>query len=117
MSLKIKNFLLTGPFGIDETTVRANQDPAVFAIVSKGGEPWNPTFKVLDVGETGDAGTVFANHPNRSAWAEGADGKLGIYFLTFSRKDGHAAASRLAVVEQIREALKATGGVIPLQGV
>jgi len=117
MSLKIKNFLLTGPFGIDDAVVRPNQDPAVYAVVSKGGEPWNPTFRVLEVDDTGESGVMFAKHPNRATWTQDADGKLGIYFLNFSRKEGHTASDRLAAVAQIRDALKATGGIIPLQGV
>ena len=116
MSLKIRNYLLTGPFDIDDTIVRPNQDPSVYAIVSKGGEPWNPTFKVLEVGDTGETGTKFPEHPNRLAWTQAADGKMGLYLLAFPRRDGHTAADRMAAAEAIRDVLKATGGVISIQG-
>ncbi len=115
MSLKIKNHLFTGPFDIESASVRANQDPAVYAVVAKGGEPWNPVFKVLETGDTGEAGLKFTEHPHKASWTETAAGKPGVYLLHFSRKEV-SASERAAVLDTIRAALDTTGGVIPMGG-
>src|SRR5438445_142247 len=65
MSLKLAGLLFTGPFGIDGTEVRANQVPVVYAVIAKGGPPWAPAFRVIDVGAGPDQGVRFDNHPRR----------------------------------------------------
>jgi hypothetical protein len=113
MGLKIANHLFYGPFPLDTVTVRANQAPVVFAVVCKGGEPWLPTFRLVDIGASPDDGFVLAQHPRRPEW-EAADGELQVYLLDIPRKQGDAHyRSRLA--EEIRTAL-APSGDIPLSG-
>ena len=116
MSLKIKNYLLTGPFAVEEASVRANQMPVVYVIVSKSGDAWNPTFKALEVGDTGVGGMKFADHPNRRLWEKDASGKVGVYLLAFERKEDGELAGRTAAVVAIREALVKTNGFIPISG-
>ena len=61
MSLTIAGRLFTGPFDLDNTVVRPNHHPAVFAIVAKHGEQFSDEQKVdlkkqlLDIEEAGAA--------------------------------------------------------------
>ena len=52
-------------FPIDTTEVRSNQAPVVYAIIAKGGEAWAPTFRVVDIGFSEDAGVRFAELADR----------------------------------------------------
>ena len=87
MSLKLSGQLFTGPFDIDTTVVRPNQQPVVFAVIAKGGPSWAPTFRVIDIGASPDSGIQFHQHPMRSRWAQSADEQLGIYLLNLSRAE------------------------------
>jgi hypothetical protein len=113
MGLKIANHLFYGPFAIDAVAVRANQAPVVFAIVSKGGEPWLPTFRLVDIGGSPDEGVALAQHPQRRAW-EAAEGELQVYLLDVPRKQGDAQRRR-SLADEIRATL-GPGGEIPLSG-
>jgi hypothetical protein len=114
MGLKIADHLFYGPFPVDTVTVRANQTPVVFAIVAKGGEPWLPTFRLVDIDHSPDEGVVVAQHPRRAEW-DLADGELQVYLLDVPRKQGDARRRRL-LAEEIRTALAPSGGDIPLSG-
>jgi hypothetical protein len=114
MSLKIADHLFYGPFPVDSVTVRANQAPVVFAIVCKGGEPWLPTFRLVDIDHSGDDGVVVAQHPRRRDWDAANDGELQAYLLDVPRKQGDAQHRRM-LAEAIRAAL-APSGEIPLSG-
>jgi len=103
MSLTIGGRLFTGPFELHSAAVRANHQPAVFAIVAKQGEPWNPRFVLIDVGETGDTGMSFSDHPLRTHWERAAGaGPPSVYFHSMPRV-GNAAAERQALVAQLRQ--------------
>jgi hypothetical protein len=115
MGLKIANHLFYGPFPVDTVTVRANQAPVVFAIVSRGGEPWLPTFRLIDIGASGDDGIVLAQHPRRAAWTADPNGELQAYLLDVPRKQVDAEHRR-RLAEEIRAALAPAGGDIPLSG-
>jgi hypothetical protein len=116
MSLKIKDFLLSGPFEIERASVRANQDPVVYVVVEKHGQPWDPKFRCRAIGETGEQGLKFADHPDRAAWTAGASGPVGLYFMTCPRGEGFTAGKRAAVVAEIETAMRASNNDIPIHG-
>ena len=116
MSLKIRSHLLTGPFAIDQTVVRSNQDPAVVVIVEKAGHPWDPVFNFVAAGDSGASGIRLADHPDRAAWETGRAGKVGAYLISFSRKDPSQAQARAQALADIAAAMKESGGKIPIQG-
>src|SRR5262245_2315140 len=113
MGLKIADHLFYGPFAVDAVTVRANQAPVVFAIVSKGGEPWLPTFRLVDIGASPDDGIALAQHPQRHAW-NAAEGETQVYLLDVPRKQADARRRR-SLADEIRAALGPSGN-IPLSG-
>jgi hypothetical protein len=102
MSLKISGRLFTGPNDPATAVVRSNHAPAVFAVVDKAGQAWDPQFRLLDLGDTGGAPVVFAEHPDLARWTAAAEGKLSIYFHVPDPDDGDQAAQRAALVETIR---------------
>ena len=91
MSLKLADYLFTGPFAIDTTEVRANQPPVVYAIVAKGGPAWAPHFRVVDIGASSDQGLRFADHPRRGTWVVAANETIGVYLLNLPRSKFTAA--------------------------
>ena len=115
MALKILDHLFTGPFALEETRLRKNHDPVVYAIVCKAGEPWNPTFRLLDVGESGDQDLDFARHARRDDWERQSDGEVSVYFLTFPRREGHSEADRQGIATAIGEALDPPNGMISIE--
>jgi hypothetical protein len=101
MSLKLAEYLFTGPFPVDTTEVRANQPPVVYAIVAKGGQAWAPVFRIVDVGASPDAGLRFADHPRRADWAAGANETIGVY-LFYAPRSKFAGADRERIAAQLR---------------
>jgi hypothetical protein len=91
MSLKICNYLFTGPFPVEKTNRRANQAETVFAIVIKAGSAWDPSFSLLDLGRTGAAGTVFAQHPRAADWVDSAGAAANVYLLDVATKSQMAS--------------------------
>ena len=63
MALKLGSYLFTGPFPLEATKVRSNQQPVVYAIIVKQGEPWAPSFRVLYVGFSEDYWNRFFESP------------------------------------------------------
>jgi hypothetical protein len=102
MSLKILGRLFTGPNDPQRAAVRVNHAPAVFAIIDKGGQSWDPQFRMIDLGDTGGAAVVFAEHPDLARWQAAAQGQLSIYFYVPDPDDGDPAAQRRALIEEIR---------------
>jgi hypothetical protein len=116
MSLKIGGHLFTGPFELDSTKVPANRIPAVFAIICRAGEPWNPTFRVIDIGASAPAGTYFADHLDRPRWERDNDGKLGVYLLELGRSDGYDQAARERLAAALRERFPPPSAMVPIHG-
>lgn len=116
MSLKILSYLFTGPFELESAKVRSNQDPVVFAIVCRGGQPWNPEFSLIDVDTSAPEGITFEDHPKLEEWRSNCGGSTGVYFLPFSRIEVKNNDPRPAVVKEIRDALRPPGGSIPIHG-
>lgn len=114
MSLKICDHLFYGPFKIDATIVKPNHVPVVFAIVAREGKPWDPRFRLLDVGFSPAGGLVFADHPQRSTWEQQATGTVGIYLLDVP---GQNEAHRHDIAEMIRKTLNPPNGVIQIHAV
>jgi hypothetical protein len=101
MALKLAGHLFTGPFPIDSTEVRSNQTPVVYAIMAKGGEPWAPTFRVLDIGFSEDSGLRFADLPNRAAWAAEGCAQTSVY-LFYAPRSEYSYEQRRAMAESLR---------------
>ena len=116
MSLKIGQHLFTGPFEIEKAVVRKNKAASVFAIVSRGGDPWDPRFIALAFGETGDDGVVFNEHPDCLKWEAENDGELGVYFLPEDELETTGAKSRLTVVKELINKFPVPGSQIPIGG-
>jgi len=101
MALKLSGHLFTGPFPIDTTEVRSNQAPVVYAIIAKGGEPWAPSFRVIDIGFSEDRGVRFADLPNRAAWIAEGGAQVAVY-LFYAPKSEYSLEERRAMAEQLQ---------------
>jgi hypothetical protein len=102
MSLKLAGLLFTGPFGIDGTEVRANQVPVVYAVIAKGGAPWAPAFRVIDVGAGPDQGVRFDDHPRRGEWKGQPGESVGIY-LFYAPRSEFTAGDRERIAQDLRQ--------------
>jgi hypothetical protein len=111
MALKLAGHLFTGPFPIDTTIVRANQQPVVFAVIAKGGPGWAPTFRVIDVGSSEDAGIDFPNHPARSQWNISSGDVPSVYLLYLPRSQ-YSNADRCQIADEIRRKYDPPKGMI-----
>lgn len=116
MGLTIGNHLFYGPFQVEKVVIRKNHHPAVFAVVSRAGEPWNPTFRLLDVGYSGPAGMIAAEHPLLSEWLEANDGALQIYLYDLDPKGGQAAERAAVVIDELIGRYQPPRGVISIGG-
>ena len=111
MSLKLADYLFTGPFAIDTTEVRANQPPVVYAIIAKGGPAWAPIFRVVDIGAGPDQGLRFADHPRRGAWTAEAGETVRIYLFYLPRSK-FRTADRERIAAQLRSQYDPPRGVV-----
>jgi hypothetical protein len=116
MGLKISGRLFYGPSPIDKVVIKKNHAPAVFAIVSRTGDPWNPLFRLIDVGFSGTEGIVLADHPRRSQWEAENDGVLQVYLLDLKRHEGDPTARAQAIIEEYRQRYEPPNGFISLAG-
>jgi hypothetical protein len=114
MGLKISGRLFYGPSPVDQVVVKRNHSPAVFAIVSRSGESWNPTFRLLDVGYSGTEGMVLSENPNVKQWELDNDGELQVYLIDLKRKDGDPAERAQAIIDEYRERYHPPKGFISL---
>jgi hypothetical protein len=103
MALKLSGHLFTGPFPIETTEIRSNQAPVVYAIIAKGGEPWAPTFRVIDIGFSEDAGVRFSDLPERARWREQGGGQLGVY-LFYAPRSEYSLEQRRSMAQRLRQA-------------
>jgi hypothetical protein len=101
MALKLRGHLFTGPFPIDTTEVRSNQAPVVYAIIAKGGDPWAPTFRIIDIGFSEDDGLRFADLPSRESWSAAGDGQLSVY-LFYAPRSEYSLEQRRTMAEELR---------------
>lgn len=115
MSLKIADHLFYGPYPLDKVKLRANQTPAVIAIVCKSGEPWLPTFHLVDVMASPDEGIVVAEHPRRPQWQAAREGELQVYLLDVPKSEGDLDHRR-RVADRVRATLEPMRGEISLAG-
>src|SRR5712691_4124901 len=111
MSLKLAGRLFTGPLPCDSTEIRANQTPVVYAIIAKGGKPWEPVFRVVDVGASPDEGIRFASHPDRSDWLLQSGETLGVYLLNVPRS-AYTVADRVRLALEFRRQHDTPRGMI-----
>jgi hypothetical protein len=101
MALKLAGHLFTGPFPVASTEVRSNQAPVVYAIIAKGGEPWAPTFRVIDVGCSEDSGLRFADLPGRASWVLEPGAQPAVY-LFYASKSEYSLDRRRAMADLLR---------------
>ncbi len=101
MSLKLGGHLFTGPFPLDTTEIRANQVPVVFAVVAKGGKPWAPEFRVIDIEATPDAGIRLVDHPRRVHWGARCGESIGAYLFNTPRSQ-YTTADRERMARELR---------------
>lgn len=114
MGLKISGRLFYGPSPVDQVVVKKNHSPAVFAIVSRSGESWNPIFRLLDVGYSGDEGMILSDHPKVGQWEAENDGALQVYLLDLKRKDGDPAERAKAIIDEFCAKYQPPKGIISL---
>lgn len=114
MGLKISGRLFYGPLPVDQVAVKKNHSPVVFAIVSRTGEPWNPGFRLLDVGYSGTEGMILSAHPKVGQWQAENDGELQVYLLDLKRHDGDPKTRAEAIVEEYRARYQPPKGFISL---
>src|SRR5579872_7129672 len=108
MSLKLGGHLFTGPFPIDTTRVRSNQAPVVYAIVIKAGQPWTPSFRVLEVGFSEDTGICFSAHPQSASWTK----KNSAVYLYYAPRSTYSHTDRKRLADELREQYKPPHDVI-----
>src|SRR2546423_236425 len=101
MALKLAGHLFTGPFPLETTEVRSNQAPVVYAIIAKGGEPWAPTFRVIEVGLSGDAGMRFASLPQFASWKAEWGAQIGVY-LFYAPRSEYSLDDRRTMAQALR---------------
>ena len=101
MSLKLAGRLFTGPFPLDAAEVRANQSPVIFAVIAKGGKPWAPFFRVVDIDASPDAGLRFADHSRRATWTIEPGESIGVY-LFYAPRSEFSASERERIAEELR---------------
>jgi len=116
MGLKISGRLFYGPSPIDKVVIKKNHPPALFAIVSRTGDPWNPMFRLIDIGFSGTEGLALADHPRRSGWEAENDGVLQVYLLDLKRHEGDPVARAQAIIAEYREYYQPPKGFISLAG-
>ncbi len=116
MGLTIGKHLFYGPFQVEKVIIRKNHHPAVFAVVSRSGEPWSPTFRLLDVGYSGPTGMIAAEHPLLSTWLEANDGVLQIYLYDLDQKGGHADERAAVIVDELIGCYQPPRGMISIGG-
>lgn len=109
MALKLAGHLFTGPFPVETTEIRSNQAPVVYAIIAKGGEPWAPTFRVVDIGYSADAGVRFADLPDREVWTAQGGAQIGVY-LFYAPRSEYSVEQRRAMAESLRRAYDPPNG-------
>ena len=114
MGLKISGRLFYGPSSIDKVIVKKNHSPVVFAIISRTGDPWNPSFRLLDVGYSGTEGMTLSGHPKVSQWQAENEGELQVYLLDLKRHDGEPAMRAHAIIEEFRARYHPPKGFISL---
>lgn len=102
MALKIEGHLFTGPRDFETTVVRRNHRPVVYVILSKEGPPWDPVFRVIDAGYSGDEPLVFAEHEKRAEWQRQCPGKPCLYLLEMDAAYGYKDGDRIGIAEAIR---------------
>lgn len=114
MGLKIAGTLFYGPHSLDEVIVKKNHHPAIYAIVCRTGEPWNPLFRLLDIDFSGTQGMVLADDPRRQQWERENDGLLQVYLLDLKRRDGEISEQAKTVIAECRRRYQPPKGFISL---
>jgi hypothetical protein len=99
VSLTISGLLFTGPNPLGTCVVRSNHTAAVFAIISKEGEPWDPRFRLLWVGDTGPNGQIFADHSQAEEWLTESKGKATVFLLPVNKNEGGESRRQQIITE------------------
>lgn len=116
MSLKIGSHLFTGPFDLKNAVTAPNHHPRVFAIVCRAGAPWNPTFRLIDLGVTPPGGWRPEEDAARQRWELENDGKLGVYFFELDPFLGQDRNTGTRIAAEIRTLYPPPHAMIPIHG-
>lgn len=114
MSLKITDQLFTGPFDLAKARRRSNHPAVVYAVISRGGEPWDPVFQLIDIGDTSGRDTDFVELAVSADWASHAASDLQIYFLDTLPDGENTLEMRTDIISRIREKLNPPHGTISM---
>jgi hypothetical protein len=109
MALKLAGHLFTGPFPVETTEIRSNQAPVVYAVIAKEGEPWAPTFRVIDIGYSADDGVRFGELPDHARWMAQGGAQVGVYLFYVPRSE-YSVEQRRAMAESLRQAYDPPNG-------
>ena len=111
MALKLSGYLFTGPFPLDTTEVRSNQAPVVYAIIEKAGEPWAPSFRVIEIGFSEDSGLRFSSLPKQESWVPGSGTKFSVY-LFYAPRSGFSRNDRQRIASELQQAYNPPHGFV-----
>ena len=88
MSLKILNYLFTGPFEIDYTNYRKNKRPTIFLFIEKTGTKYAPTFNAIDILKANENDINFSSYYEKNLKTNYSDKSIiSIFFKEFYRNE------------------------------
>lgn len=116
MSLKLLDLLFTGPFDPVQTVVKQNKAACVFAVISREGKPYNPSFRVIDIGDTAGEMVTFGDHPDLERWRAEGQGELGIYLYRPDVREPEASTVRARAVLALQQAYTPPTGTVAIDG-
>jgi hypothetical protein len=116
MALKISGHLFTGPYDLDKTVVRRNHLPVIYAVLSKEGPPWDPMFRVIDVGASGEEGIAFGLDARRDGWKAGAKGQVCLYMMPLETSEYRTLEEREALADALRAQHAPPNDIIGISG-
>ena len=103
MSLKILNYLFTGPFEVNQFKYRKNKKPTIFLFIEKSGTNYAPEFNAVHVLKTANNDIDLHNYyleNLKSKFSNESD--ISIFFKEFSLDD---ELKRISTFEEIKLAL------------
>lgn len=116
MSLKLSGLLFSGPFDPADTIVRSNKPACVFAVISREGKPYDPRFRVIDIGDTAGQTVAFRDNPRLDRWRQESTGELGLYFYRPDAKEPQATRLRQIAINELIAFYAPPNGIVAMDG-